>query len=125
MGILLLDKFLIDDPVGAWPVHGLCGLWGGLATGLFGDFSDLETISSRGQFLAVQAIGSAAIIGWTLVTMAVVFGLIKAAGLLRVGAREEQEGLDVHEHGLRAYPDQWVASSDFSVSRAGAVSPTG
>jgi Amt family ammonium transporter len=125
VGILLLDKFLIDDPVGAWPVHGLCGLWGGLATGLFGDFSDLETISSRGQFLAVQAIGSAAVIGWTLVTMSVVFGLIKAAGLLRVGAREEQEGLDVHEHGLRAYPDQWVASSDFSVSRTGAVSPTG
>ena len=125
MGILLLDKFLIDDPVGAWPVHGLCGLWGGLATGLFGDFSDLEAVSSRGQFLAVQAIGSVAIIGWTLVTMAVVFGLLKAVGLLRVGAREEQEGLDIHEHGLRAYPDQWVASSDFAVSRTGAVSPAG
>jgi len=125
MGILLLDKLLIDDPVGAWPVHGLCGLWGGLATGLFGDFSDLEAVSSRGQFLAVQAIGSVAVIGWTIVTMAIVFGLLKAVGLLRVGAREEQEGLDIHEHGLRAYPDQWVASSDFAVSRAGASSPAG
>jgi len=118
LGILLLDKLRIDDPVGAWPVHGLCGVWGGLATGLFGSFADIDTISSRGQFIGVELIGSAAIIGWTVVTMAAVFGLLKALDLLRVSPQEEQEGLDIREHGMRAYPDQWVAASDFSVGAA-------
>jgi Amt family ammonium transporter len=51
--------------------------------------------------------------------MSIVFGLLKAIGMLRVSAQEEQDGLDIHEHGMRAYPDQWVASSDFSVSGGG------
>ena len=114
LGILLLDKLRIDDPVGAWPVHGLCGVWGGLATGIFGDLPD--GIESVGQFFTVQLISTAAIVAWTCVTMAIVFGLLKAIGLLRVSPQEEQEGLDIHEHGMRAYPDQWVASSDFSVA---------
>lgn len=114
LGIIALDRLKIDDPVGAWPVHGLCGLWGGIATGIFGDLPD--GISSVGQFVTVQLIGSFAIIIWAVVTMAATFGLLKAIGLLRVSPREEIEGLDIHEHGMRAYPDQWVASSDFSVS---------
>jgi len=116
LGILLLDRLRIDDPVGAWPVHGLCGLWGGLATGLFGALPD--GIESRGSFFLVQLFSSLAIIAWTVVTMTAVFAMLKSLGLLRVSPREEQEGLDIHEHGLRAYPDQWIASSDFSVSRA-------
>jgi Amt family ammonium transporter len=108
LGIVLLDKLRIDDPVGAWPVHGLCGLWGGIATGIFGE----------GKNLTHQVIGSFAIIAWAVVTMVVVFGILKAIGQLRVSPKEEQEGLDIHEHGMRAYPDQWVASSDFSVSGA-------
>jgi Amt family ammonium transporter len=114
VGILLLDKLKIDDPVGAWPVHGLCGVWGGLATGIFGALPD--GIDNYGRFFQVQLISTIAIVGWTVVTMSVVFGLLKAIGLLRVSPQEEQEGLDIHEHGLRAYPDQWVASSDFSVA---------
>jgi Amt family ammonium transporter len=116
LGIIMLDKLRIDDPVGAWPVHGLCGLWGGLATGIFGDLPD--GIESTGAFFTVQLISSVAIIAWTVVTMAIVFGGLKAVGMLRVSPKEEQEGLDIHEHGLRAYPDQWVASSDFSVTAA-------
>jgi Amt family ammonium transporter len=117
LGILLLDKLMIDDPVGAWPVHGLCGVWGGLATGIFGDLP--EGITSVGQFFTVQLICTAAICAWAFVTMSIVFGLLKAIGMLRVSAQEEQDGLDIHEHGMRAYPDQWVASSDFSVSGGG------
>ncbi len=113
-GILLLDKLKIDDPVGAWPVHGLCGLWGGIATGIFGDLPD--GIDSVGKFITVQAIGSLAIIAWAVGTMVLTFGVLKAIGLLRVSPQEEIEGLDIHEHGMRAYPDQWVASSDFSVA---------
>ncbi|MFM1904543.1 MAG: Ammonia channel precursor, partial [Planctomycetota bacterium] len=107
-GILILDKLRIDDPVGAWPVHGLCGLWGGIATGIFG----------AEKVFMTQVIGSFAIIAWAMVTMAVTFGVLKAIGLLRVSPQEEVDGLDIHEHGMRAYPDQWVASSDFSVAAA-------
>ncbi len=118
LGIVLLDKLRIDDPVGAWPVHGLCGVWGVLATGLFGSFDDVDGIASRGQFVFVELVGIVAIVGWTVVTMSLVFGFLKAVDLLRVSPQEEQEGLDIREHGMRAYPDQWVASSDFSVGAA-------
>ncbi len=116
LGIVLLDKFRIDDPVGAWPVHGLCGVWGGLATGLFGDLP--EGVGSVGEFFTIQLISTASVVAWTVVTMSIVFGLLKVIGMLRVTPQEEHDGLDVHEHGLRAYPDQWIASSDFTVSAA-------
>jgi Amt family ammonium transporter len=102
MGILLLEKFKIDDPVGAWPVHGLCGVWGGLATGIFGDLPD--GIESVGSFFTVQLISTAAICAWAFITMSIVFGVLKGIGMLRVSPEVEQAGLDLHEHGLRAYP---------------------
>ena len=91
-GVLLLDKLKIDDPVGAWPVHGLCGIWGGLATGIFG-----------GHALGVQIVGSLAISAWAFVTMLIIFLILKSIGILRVSAEEEQAGLDVSEHGMHAY----------------------
>ncbi|MBX3441360.1 MAG: ammonium transporter [Planctomyces sp.] len=91
--VMLLDKLKIDDPVGAFPVHGACGLWGGIATGIFGAEKDLK----------VQLIGSAAIIAWAFITMAIVFFTLKAIGLLRVPPEEEIEGLDMVEHGMSAY----------------------
>ncbi len=102
MGILILEKFKIDDPVGAWPVHGLCGLWGGLATGIFGDLPD--GVGSVGEFFTTQVICSLSICAWAFVTMSIVFGVLKAIGMLRVSPEVEQGGLDLHEHGLRAYP---------------------
>lgn len=102
MGILLLEKLKIDDPVGAWPVHGLCGVWGGLATGIFGNLPD--GIDSVGSFFTVQLISTAAICAWAFITMSIVFGVLKAVGMLRVSPEVEQAGLDLHEHGLRAYP---------------------
>ncbi len=91
-GIILLEKLRIDDPVGAWPVHGLAGVWGGIATGLFG-----------GHPLTAQIIGSVVIPLWGFVTMFGLFSLLKAFNLLRVSESEEIRGLDISEHQEEAY----------------------
>ncbi len=92
-GILLLDKLRIDDPVGAFPVHGLCGVWGGLATGIFG-----------GHPMIAQITGSLVIPLWAFVTMLALFSILKVLGILRVSPEEEMAGLDITEHGMHAYP---------------------
>ena len=92
MGIKLLDKLRIDDPVGAWPVHGLCGLWGGLATWIFG-----------GHPMVAQIVGSVVVPLWAFGTMFILFSVLKAFGMLRVSAAEEVRGLDIGEHGEEAY----------------------
>jgi Amt family ammonium transporter len=93
LGVLLLDKLRIDDPVGAFPVHGMAGVWGGLATGIFG-----------GHPLVAQIIGSLVIPLWAFSTMLVLFLSLRAVGFLRVTSVEEQQGLDISEHGMQAYP---------------------
>lgn len=93
LGIVLLDKLKIDDPVGAFPVHGLCGVWGGIATGFFGE----------GKDLVAQVTGSVAIPVWAFVTMFGLFLILKTVGLLRVSPEEEVKGLDISEHGMHAY----------------------
>ena len=100
LGIVLLDKLKIDDPVGAFPVHGLAGVWGGLATGIFG---------TSATFVP-QLVGTVAICAWAFVTMGIVFFVLKAVGLLRVSPEEEQAGLDISEHGMHAYPSDGVAA---------------
>lgn len=101
IGIILLDKVKIDDPVGAWPVHGLCGLWGGIATGVFGDIPAEEM--SRIGFIWVQTYCSLICIVWAFVTMFILFSILKAIGVLRVDEHEETAGLDISEHGMHAY----------------------
>jgi len=93
-GMVLLEKVKIDDPVGAWPVHGLCGIWGGLAAALFGPAA-----------LGVQLLGSAIYAGWSFILMFGLFYALKAVGILRVSEREELEGLDMSEHGTINYPE--------------------
>lgn len=88
----LLEQLKIDDPVGAWPVHGVCGIWGGLAAGIFG-----------GAPLGAQLIGSVAIPVWAFVMAFIVFYLLKVMNNLRVSPEEEQTGLDLSEHGSAAY----------------------
>lgn len=100
-GVLLLDKLKIDDPVGAFPVHGLCGVWGCMAIGIFPNAHN--TGEEPATNFVTQLIGTASICVWAFVTMLIVFGVLKAAGLLRVSAEEETSGLDVSEHGMRAY----------------------
>ena len=91
-GIKLLEVLKIDDPVGAWPVHGLCGIWGGIATGIFG-----------GHPLVAQITGSIVISAWAFGTMLGLFFIMKAMGILRVSEEEEMKGLDLTEHGQEAY----------------------
>ncbi|MDF7826399.1 ammonium transporter [Pontiellaceae bacterium B12227] len=97
MGVKLLDKLRIDDPVGAFPVHGLCGVWGGIATAIFGSYGD-----GYGNWVA-QITGSIAIPVWAFITMFALFSILKAVGMLRVSKEEELRGLDIGEHGEEAY----------------------
>lgn len=95
LGTILLEKLKIDDAVGAWPVHGLCGIWGGIATGIFG----------IDKALGPQIVGTLAITAWAFITMLGLFYALKAMGILRVSIEEEVEGLDLTEHGAVNYPE--------------------
>ena len=97
LGVKLLDKLRIDDPVGAFPVHGLCGVWGGIATALFGNYGD-----GYGNWTA-QIVGSIAIPVWAFICMFALFSILKAIGMLRVSKEAEMRGLDISEHGEEAY----------------------
>ncbi|MCA9214132.1 MAG: ammonium transporter [Planctomycetales bacterium] len=99
LGVMVLDKLRIDDPVGAFPVHGLCGVWACLAIGILPN----THLADGNTNFAIQAIGTLAICGWSFVTMGSLFLALKAIGILRVSAAEEHAGLDVSEHGMRAY----------------------
>ena len=94
LGTVLLEKLKIDDPVGAWPVHGLCGVWGGIATAIFGGYA-----------IGAQVIGSIVYPAWAFFTLLALFYALKAAGILRVSMAEEIEGLDLTEHGAVNYPE--------------------
>ncbi len=113
-GIILLDKLQIDDPVGAWPVHGLCGFWGCLALGILPNTHLADGTTS----FMVQLTSTLAICGWAFGTMLVLFVALKACGILRVTAAEEQAGLDISEHGMRAYNDSPAPAGVFSAATA-------
>ncbi len=107
-GVWLLDyKLRVDDPVGAVAVHCLNGIWGTIATGLFATTSapgneELSGLFYGGGFglLGIQLIGMLAVIAWTVITITIVFLVIKATVGIRVTEEEEIEGLDSTEHGL-------------------------
>ena len=107
-GVWLLDYVLhIDDPVGAVAVHMMNGIWGTIAVGLFATTSvpgndDFQGLFYGGGFdlLGIQALGFAAVAGWTVVTMIIVFLVIRKIFGLRASEEEEIRGLDVTEHGL-------------------------
>lgn len=104
VAVLLLEKLKIDDPVGAIPVHLFCGVWGGLATGIFGDVPvGVEGITGQMSFFLVQLKSTAIVVTWSFGTMLLVFLGLKGVGLLRVHPEEELRGLDLTEHGMEAY----------------------
>ena len=123
LSIILLDKLHIDDPVGAFPVHGCCGLWGGIATGIFGESIPTVngTLLTRTEYILLQVKGSLLVAAWAFGTMMVVFMVLKAIGLLRVSPADELEGLDISEHGMHAYPPSWIAADDYGVSPGSAT----
>jgi len=119
-GVDLMEWLRIDDPVGAWPVHGACGVWGTLSLGLFAcgkygasgptgadDSAPVTGLAYGGgtQLLVAQLIGSAAITAATFGVSMLMFYALKMAGTLRVSQEGELEGLDIHEHGGGAYPE--------------------
>ncbi|MGN1420829.1 MAG: ammonium transporter [Eubacterium sp.] len=111
VAVEVIDKKLkIDDPVGAVAVHCVNGIWGTIAVGLFSNGMDGvgKGLFYGGGFkqLGIQLVGFAAVAAWTVVTMLIVFTVIKKTIGLRVSAEEEIKGLDATEHNLpSAYAD--------------------
>jgi len=95
--ILFFDRIKIDDPVGAISVHGVCGIWGTLAVGIFSTNADHSFVT--------QLIGCLAIIVTGFVASYIICLVLKAIMGIRVTPEEETEGLDIGEHGNEAYPD--------------------
>jgi Amt family ammonium transporter len=122
LGVYAIDK-RIDDPVGALSAHGLAGIWGTLACGLFtaprlaqyngfGDPQGGLFYSGNLTQLAAQAIGVAIVFTFVLTVSLSVFWLIKKTYGLRVSEGEEDAGLDITEHGMYGYPEQFIPAPE-------------
>ncbi|MDD5644740.1 MAG: ammonium transporter [bacterium] len=107
-GVVLLDRFGVDDPVGAVPVHGLNGIWGTLALGLFGQKT--LGLANNGLFYGggftqflIQGLGVCSVILFVILSMGLIFKIIDITIGLRVSRDEELKGLDIGEHGMESY----------------------
>jgi Amt family ammonium transporter len=120
LGVYAIDKF-VDDPVGALSAHGLAGIWGTLACGIFthpklaaynavGDGGLIYTGSFH-QVL-VQALGVVTVFAFVFAASYVTFGVIKATYGMRVSEEEEMAGLDISEHGMYGYPEQFIPAPE-------------
>ncbi|WP_224995759.1 ammonium transporter [Cesiribacter sp. SM1] len=96
--VVMFDRLRIDDPVGALSVHLVCGIWGTLAVGIFGALAGPAQLLS--QFIGIASVGA-----FCFAFAFVTFGALKFTLGVRVSAAEEMDGLDIHEHGMHAYPD--------------------
>jgi Amt family ammonium transporter len=100
------NRWKIDDVLGVWPLHGLCGAWGGVACGIFGAKA-LGGLGGVG-FMA-QLLGTLAGIVWALAGGALVYGLLRAFVGLRLTQEEEFNGADLSIHRIGATPDREVS----------------
>ena len=120
LGVYAIDR-KIDDPVGALTAHGLCGIWGTLACGIFtaprlaeyngfGEGGLLYTGSLHQ--LGTQALGVVVVFTFVFTLSFATFWLIKKTYGLRVSAEEEEAGLDITEHGMYGYPEQFIPAPE-------------
>jgi Amt family ammonium transporter len=99
------NKWKIDDVLGVWPLHGLCGAWGGIACGIFG----LQSLGGIGGVtLGAQMIGTLLGVAWALIGGFVVYGVLRQTMGLRLSAEEEYEGADLSIHKIGATPEREV-----------------
>lgn len=101
VSVLFFDKIKVDDPVGAISVHGICGMWGTIAVGIFGQ----DALNGGEISLTTQIIGTLSISAFAFGTSFALFFILKMVMGVRVDEQEESEGLDVAEHGSPAYTD--------------------
>ena len=105
MFTLTQNKWKIDDVLGVWPLHGLCGTWGGIAAGIFGS----KALGGLGGVsLAAQLVGSALGVTWALLMGLLVYGTLKKTMGLRLSQEEEFEGADRSIHRIGATPEREV-----------------
>ena len=105
MFTLAQNRWKIDDVLGVWPLHGLCGAWGGLACGIFG----LKSFGGLGGVtFGAQLIGTLLGVAWALAGGFVVYGVLRQTMGLRLTAEEEYEGADLSIHKIGATPDREV-----------------
>jgi Amt family ammonium transporter len=117
LGVLLVERCRIDDPVGAVAVHGMAGVWGTLSLGLFALPSQAESLATgtgglvyTGSFhqLGTQVLGLAAVGAFTFTACFLVLWAMKRSVGIRVQERVETAGLDVSEHGMWGYPEFYI-----------------
>ncbi|MBW3601990.1 MAG: ammonium transporter [Actinobacteria bacterium] len=107
LSVAAVDRLRVDDAVGAFSVHGTCGILGTWWVGLFANTADNVGLWHGGGLglLGSQVVGTVAVTAFVGSATALVVTALKAAGALRVGEDEEIEGLDLHEHGMYGYPE--------------------
>ncbi|BDU59483.1 transporter [Limnohabitans sp. MORI2] len=106
MFTLTQNKWRIDDVLGVWPLHGLCGTWGGIAAGIFGT----QALGGIGGInFTAQLAGTAIGVAWALTGGFVVYGVLKMTIGLRMSQEEEFEGADLTIHKITASPDREVS----------------
>lgn len=120
-GVLAIDRMRLDDPVGALSAHGLAGIWGTLACGIFTSDRLAETVGvgkagllyggGLGQ-LGAQAAAVALTFLFVFIVSSLTFMAIKATIGLRVSDEDEVAGLDIAEHGMYGYPEQFIPQSE-------------
>ena len=100
---LTQNRWKIDDVLGVWPLHGLCGTWGGIAAGIFGS----KTLGGLGGVaLGAQLLGTGLGVVWALMGGAVVYGVLKATMGLRLTREQEFDGADLSIHRISSTPDR-------------------
>ncbi len=103
---LTQNRWKIDDVLGVWPLHGLCGAWGGVAAGVFGQ----QALGGLGGVsFGAQCLGTLAGVAWALIAGAVVYGALRVSVGIRLTQEEEFEGADLTVHRIGSTPDREVS----------------